>query len=275
MALITQLTDRFILTPSTHRILALGKDRRVVDANGRQVEVWAQRNGLHSSDEADVFILTFLGTGGRAERATDYPMNYWEGLKAEAWAVNPPGYGGSPGRATIQSLAEVGRAVYDEIASVAMGRPIVIVGNSLGTITALHVASRRKVAGLILRNPPPLRRTIMTRFGWRTLWLGAALVASQVPAEIDSIRNAAKVSVPAMFVTSGKDRTVPPHLQQKVIDAYAGEKRVLFLRNGRHATMPNAKERIECARLLAWLRDSILRGVGRVQAATEPMMEAV
>ncbi len=36
------------------------------------------------------------------------------------------------------------------------------------------------VAGLGLRNPPIPSQVVLGRFGWKTLWLGAALVAGQI-----------------------------------------------------------------------------------------------
>jgi fermentation-respiration switch protein FrsA (DUF1100 family) len=75
-----------------------------------------------------------------------------------------------------------------------------------------------------------------------------------VPRELDSIANARGSDVPAVLVTCGLDRIVPPDYQQRVYDAYAGPKRQLILPQADHADLPSQHEQQEYGRLLAWLR---------------------
>ena len=107
-----------------------------------------------------------------------------------------------------------------------------IAGNSLGTTAALYVATQRPTAGLVLQNPPAIRSLIMSRFGWWNLWLLAGPVALQVPKELDSPTNAAKVTAPAIFVLASDDTFVVPENQIKVVNAYAGPKRVIHMTGG-------------------------------------------
>ena len=83
------------MNPTTHRVDTLGKVRRTIPYGKGHLEAWTQRVGTKNLDDVDVFVLKFHGTAGRAERSTYHPMDYWSDLRAELWAVNPPGYGGS------------------------------------------------------------------------------------------------------------------------------------------------------------------------------------
>ncbi len=259
MPLIAQkITDRLILHPSRHPLDTAGKTRRMIPFGKGRLEVWTQQVGMYCSDDADLFVLKFQGTAGRAERSTYHPMDYWSDLRAELWSVNLPGYGGSSGPASVKTLAPAAETAYRELAKLAEGRPIVVMGNSLGTVAAMYLAARFPVAGLILRNPPPLRQLIVGCHGWWNLWLGAWFISRHVPRNLDSIENARHVSCPAVFLRSDRDEVVPPIYQQKIIQAYGGPYRLLTLRDADHATPLNLNEQREYQAHLQWLRDEAM-----------------
>jgi pimeloyl-ACP methyl ester carboxylesterase len=91
-----------------------------------------------------------------------------------------------------------------------------------------------EVAGLILHNPPPLREVILRQFGWWNLWLLAGPVALQIPRELDCIANAKATRAPGIFLLAEKDEIVPPRFHRLVVQAYAGEKRVIELPGAHH-----------------------------------------
>lgn len=260
MTFIAQIiADRMIMRPSKHRVSALGKQQRMIPFRKGEIEVWTQRVGTTDIDEVDLFVLKFQGTAGRAERSTYHPMDYWSDLRAELWSVNPPGYGGSSGTASVKSLAAMGAATYEEMAKIANGRPIVVMGNSLGTVNALHLAANYPVAGLILRNPPPLRQLIVGMYGWWNLWIGAWHISTKVPKAICSIRNARAATCPAVFVSSCRDETVPQIYQERIFREYKAPHRLLRLEKARHTTSLNLKEQREYAKHLDWLRKEALQ----------------
>ena len=259
----SRLADRLVLKPSRHPVPAVGLSRRLIPFRGGHVEVWWRRadnqpaatNG--ASRPTDVHVLKVVGAGGRAERVAVYPLGFWDDLVAEVWALNPPGFGGSSGRASLSTWNKSAQAVFDHIASLAAARPILIMANSLGTAAALSIASRSSVAGLILRNPPPLRQLIVGMHGWWNFGLGARVIAVQIPDDLDSIRIAAECNMPAVFITSAQDETVPPRFQEQVCGAYAGPKQHLVLADAGHNTPMNLKETARFRELLDGLRGQI------------------
>jgi uncharacterized protein len=222
--------DTVLLWPPSGPAETNGAARRVIAADGKELEIWTTPPANGKKPAA--YVLRFYGNGDRAdfhvgEESSQFP-------DAEMWGVNYPGYGGSRGPATLRGVAAAAVASYDAVAAEARGLPILAFGSSLGTTAALHVAAMRNVHALLLVNPPPLRQLIVGEYGWWNLWALAGGTAAQVPAELDSLQNARNARMPAVFVMAEKDEVVPPEYQQQVIGAYAGRKEVIVVPGGTH-----------------------------------------
>jgi len=94
---------------------------------------------------------------------------------------------------------------------------------------------------------------ILRRFGWWNLWLLAGPVALQVPRDLDSIDNARRIHAPAIFLLAEKDEVVPPRYHRLVVDAYAGEKRVIPLRGAYHNSPIEGAGLVDLYKALDWL----------------------
>jgi pimeloyl-ACP methyl ester carboxylesterase len=222
--------DRLILFPSTQKIPSVGITRVEIPPTKTHntIEVWSARSpGAAGAKEPQAYCLEFVGNASRGEWMAAESARQWGAHPVEIWAVNYPGYGGSPGPARLASIPPAALSAYDRLAAEAKGKPIFLVGQSLGTAVALHVAAQRSCAGMILTNPPPLRSLILGNFGWWNLWLLAGPVAVSIPSELDSVANATHVNAPAIFVLAGRDSIVPPKYQTKVFDAYRGPKQAI------------------------------------------------
>lgn len=261
-AMLSRLLDKLVLCPTRHPIPVAGKSRRLLQIEDDRVEIWTHRNGEHDTDDAEMFVVKFPGAGGRAERGTDHPVDYWPGVKAELWAVNCPGYGCSSGWASLSKLTSVADGVWRELAAAAGGRPVLAVGNSLGTVMALYVAARHGVSAVLLRNVLPLRELIVGHHGRSGFWMGSWLLSRTVPEQLDSIANAVRCTAPCVFVMSEQDRTIPTVYQQRVIDAYAGPYQVMRLPDADHADLLSEEDVPRYAQHLSWLRQQMPHGAG-------------
>ena len=231
------LPDQLILFPTTNRIDPRGAVRKTVPFENGELEIWtAQSRRTREQGRADIFILRFYGNADRADRWAAAEAEMWNDRAVEIWGMNYPGFGGSIGTARLSKLGPAALAAFDELKNYAGDRPIVPYGASIGATAALHVAASRPagIAGLILHNPPPLREMILRRFGWWNLWLLAGPVALQIPRGLNSIENAKAVHAPAIFLLAEKDEMVPPRYHKLVVNAYAGEKRVIALHGAYH-----------------------------------------
>ena len=242
----------FVLFPSKEHIDCAAQ-RRAIDFDGGKLEILTARSPAAINREPEAYVLRFCGNAERAEWNACRFSGGWTDRPVEMWSVNHPGFGGSSGTARLDRLGPAALSAYDELAKKAAGKPIYISATSLGTTMALHVAKQRPVAGMVLRTPPPLRQLILQHHGWWNLWLLATPVAMGVPSEIDSIANAKKVGVPAVFVLMDSDTVVPPKYQQRVVDAYAGPKQVIISRGGDHNSILSPTEMNALAGQIEWL----------------------
>ena len=232
--------DHLIIYPSTERIETHGAERRIVDFEGGALEIWTARSPGALGEEPRAIVLSFIGNADRAEYVSG-EVEEWGDRPVEMWRVNYPGFGGSTGPARLSRFPVAALAAYDAAAKEANGRPIFVQGMSLGTTSALYVAAHRPAAGLLLRSPPPLRQLILGKFGWWNLWLLATPVALGVPGDLDSLRNAAAVKSPAVFVLIDTDEVIPIKYQRMVASAYGGPSRQVVSESGGHNS-PLARE---------------------------------
>ena len=232
--------DHLLLHPWRYPVDAHGADRIDLPFGDGRLEIWQANSASlrQSGGEPEAYVLEFTGNATRAEDVAIYVAQRWDAHAAEAWTLNYPGFGGSSGSGRLSKLVPSGLAAYDALAARAHGKPIIVAGNSMGTNTALAVAARRPVAGLLLHSPSPLKQVVMGHHGWWNLWLLAIPTALGVPDDLDGIANARNCQVPAVIVTGSRDTLVPPKYQNQIIDVYAGTKRVLTF-DGDHNTAPD------------------------------------
>ena len=248
------LPDHLILFPTTAPIDADGAVRKMLPFQNGQLEVWTAKSRLaQQKDEADIYVLRFYGNADRADRWAAAEAEMWNDRAIEIWGMNYPGFGGSTGPARLSRIGPAALAAFDELERQAGGRPIVLFGASIGATAALHVAAQRSETRLILHNPPPVRQMILRQFGWWNLWLLAGPVALQIPGDLDSLSNAKAIHAPAIFLLAEKDEVVAPRFHRLVVDAYAGEKRVISLRGAYHNDPIEGAGLADFYRALDWL----------------------
>lgn len=229
------LPDRLVLFPTTDRLDAGVASRKRIPFEDGDLEIWTASSRLaQQRGQPQLYALRFYGNADRADRWVAEEAEIWNNRAVEVWGMNYPGFGRSSGPARLARLGPAALTAFDALKKEAGDRPIVVFGTSLGTTTALHIAVHRKVAGLVLHNPPPMREMILRQFGWWNLWLLAGPLAQKLPRDLDSIANAKAVRAPSVFLLAENDEIVAPRFQRLVVDAYAGEKRVVPLSGANH-----------------------------------------
>ncbi len=250
-----------LVLPANHDVIAHtdGARQQVIHFNERTIDCWVARSPGARDAEPQAYVLFFVGKGDRADRWITAVAGAWGNKRVEVWGMNYPGSGqSSDGTPRLKTAADDALAFFDYVHALYPSRPVFIHAGSFGTTMALCTSARRRVAGLILQNPPPLRQLILGRYGWWNLWLLAGPVALQIPSELDSIENARRTRAPAVFILAGADKNVPSEYQRKVVDAYGGEKRVVTMPGAGHDD-PLTKEAAEAfAGDLDWLWSAAL-----------------
>ena len=111
--------------------------------------------------ESDIAVLFFMGNGG-ALAYFSYTLDAHMQAGRTTAAMEYPGGGGIPGKASERSLKADALTAYDWLAAQHDG-PIVVHGFSLGTGLAIHVAARRPVAAILLDAPYVTLCELMTK----------------------------------------------------------------------------------------------------------------
>ena len=252
--MLARIADRLVLQPTTQPIEAETSSRKTIPFLGGELEYYADRVAPSAAGPATgkLLLIKFPGTGGRAERARTHPAECWGG-DTVTWAINPMGYGGSTGPATLQRYPEMVRSIGRHAQEVEPDRRIVVTGNSLGGISALAMAATFPVAGMLLRNPAPVHQLIGGRPKYVVPTLGLSkLVAATIPVELDCVANASKTNCPCWLVTCEQDRTVPPSFQEQIWSNLPGVKSRFMIPAADHADpIPDSLR----DKYLAWIQE--------------------
>lgn len=266
-----RVLNRCVLKPSRHEIDADGLYRVEIPHPGSQIRTEAyvfstSPSSLTSrltnwkegdpSEPCKHLVIKFPGTGGRAERSSEAPLNLLypnlsnqtdsPGKHVEAWTWNPPGYGRSSRPADLRTQGEFAIDFAKFVIDRSAGPETVVwlAGNSLGCLMALRLAASldewlpQSVGsthlGCWIRNPPDLAPVIL-RIAKRYYgeWLMRPIVA-HLPESLGAVANAAKCRIPVVFLASEKDSLVVPELQARVHQAYAGDTRIVLLEGLEH-----------------------------------------
>jgi hypothetical protein len=117
------------------------------------------------------------------------------------FAMNYRGYGGSTGKPSETALIADALALFDRVHT---DHPkIIVIGRSLGSGVAVHIASERPVERLILITPYDSLLTVAaSQFGFFPLrWL--------MLDKFESWRYAAKVTAPTQLIAAQNDEVIP------------------------------------------------------------------
>ena len=253
LAMLARIPDRLVLKPTTNPLPAEDAKKQQLDTPVGPCTLWTRS----PQRKPDLLLIRIPGAGGRAERAVERPLDLWADLAIETWAVNPPGFGDSPGPARLSNIYPCTHALLT--AARETGLPTMVAGNSLGGLAALLAAPAFDLAGLIVRNPPALRAVIRSRRAWWNGWLGAYLIAAMVPRQVEPHGALAEAKTPAIFIRSLDDRVVPAHLQQQLIDRYAAPKQQIDLPGADHDAPLEADQQAVFRTQLDWLRARFTR----------------
>lgn len=266
-----RILDRLILSPTRHAIEANGLIRFEIKHStlpafpSATTEAYLFTNSDERANEitqssptlsfpgspARHLVMKFPGTGGRAERSSEAPLNWIDpqlasssrpqGEHVEVWTWNPPGYGRSSQPARLAHQVTFAEDFAAQLARHRCGPDTIVwlVGNSLGCLTALSLASRlndwlpasleSRQIGLWCRNPPDLSRVILQIAGryFARRWMRG--IVNHLPHTMDTMASAAACRVPAVFLTSELDSLVPADHQADLHQAYAGPKQIVLL----------------------------------------------
>lgn len=144
--------------------------------------------------------------------------------------VNYRGYGLSEGRPGQDALLADAVAIHDwalRESGLAPAR-VFAWGRSLGSGVAVHLASQRPLAGVLLTTPYDSLRAVAQH---HYPWIPVGLLLRH---PFDSLALAPLLNVPLLAFAADNDRIVPPDLAERLTAAWGGPKSLVRLPNVNH-----------------------------------------
>ena len=172
---------------------AAGLEAETVAVDGADLKVWVLNPGQPHA------LLYF---GGNAENVAYNRDDFAATLPGHTvYLVNYRGYGGSSGAPTEQALFADALALFDAFAP--RHETLDVVGRSLGSGVAVHLASQREVGRLALVSAHDSALAVAQRLYpvYPVNWL--------LKDRYESVRFAAAVSAPVLLLVAENDRIVP------------------------------------------------------------------
>lgn len=168
-------------------------------------------------DRPRAVVVHFVGNG---EDLCSAARTVAEMAKFGVAVVSPeyPGYGGSRGRPSVASLLRVAEVTTAHGATMAesLGVPLIASGLSLGTFSAVHVASQGKVAKCVLRAPATSIADVASRQFW---WLPVRMLLRHA---FDNTEAAKKVTCPVLVLHGDADQVIPLEIGKRLGEMFAG-----------------------------------------------------
>jgi pimeloyl-ACP methyl ester carboxylesterase len=188
---------------------------------------WFFKNGISAQHPLIIYY------GGNAEDVSLNVEDLGRFNTRSFLFMNYRGYGGSTGRPSESALFDDALFVFDHVVKTDGIDPahIVLMGRSLGSGVAVHVAARRKVGGIILVTPydslVQVARIHYPFFPVRLL----------LKHRFDSASQAAGITIPALFLTAAADRVVPVRLARHLQKRWGGPVTAVNVEGADHITI--------------------------------------
>ncbi len=201
-------------------------DPHFVDVPGARLACW--RAG------GEPLVLFFHGNGETADDARREIGADHVGLGAGVWIAEHRGVGGSTGRQTFPALLADAHAIL-----AATGVPperVIVFGRSIGSLAAIELASRHRLAGLVLESGiADVGERIRAHARPDELGATDAELDAAIKTRFDHEAKLARHTAPILVLASGRDERIDrTHALRLAVWAGSDDKELVVFPRGRH-----------------------------------------
>jgi pimeloyl-ACP methyl ester carboxylesterase len=175
-------------------------------------------------------LLITHGNGGCAVDRADFAKSLRESDAMDIFILEYPGFGDRTGVPSQRTLFDAAENAFQSLPKTA---PIYLLGESLGTGVAAHLAGTHsnEIAGVVLFAPYN-KLTDVAQYHVRILPARWLMVDHFTSAEYFSHYHG-----PLAIIVGGRDRVVPAKFGRKLFDGYAGPKHLWEIPDGDHESI--------------------------------------
>ncbi len=226
---------KVISTTPAHAGLSY-EDLSITTSDGIKINTWLVKAPVGN---ASTIIFAHGNAGTMSERVMK--IKFFHDLGFNVLIFDYRGYGKSQGRPTEGGVYKDAQAVYDYLQTrtdIDRSR-IIAYGASLGGVVAIDLASKRKVAGLVVESSITSAYDMARR-------LYPSLPSWMMSVKFDSLFKVGKITVPKLFLHSRQDEVVPFSMGHKLYEAAAQPKSFIEISGGHNdgvfITDPSVRE---------------------------------
>ena len=174
--------------------------------------------------------------GGNAEEVSWLASTAGQYAGWSLLLINYRGYGGSEGKPGEAALFGDALQIYDYAAARAAGGRVAVMGRSLGSGVAVHLAAKRPVAGVILVSPYDSIESVAQGV---YPYLPVGLMLKH---RFDSLSRAPRIGVPLLCLVASEDRVIPRPHSERLYAAWSGPKQWREIRPAAHDSIADAPD---------------------------------
>ena len=190
---------------------------------------------LHKCQSSDTLLIFFHGNG---ETAADYDsfISIYTDSGVSCWIIDYRGYGRSTGTPSFSAMFTDAEAILADVPRLgaAINREfgqVIVMGRSLGSASAIHLASTHSsaLAGLVLDSAYADGLALIARLG------GPSISRNEGPSFEDNIDKIRRCQLPTLIIHGTDDRIIPIADAKALLkDCPSKSKRMLEVRGAGH-----------------------------------------
>lgn len=174
------------------------------DGSPKQNQIYIPCHYQSYEEHTKNFILFFHGNAEDIGLASAFTKRLAIALKADILSVEYPGYGLYEGEPNAKTILEDAEIVFDFLTAEVGIEPekIILLGRSIGSGPATHLAAHRSPGALILMSPYTSIRAVVKD-------MAGHLVSTLVAERFSNIDEIEKADCPCLFIHGKKDKVIP------------------------------------------------------------------